>query len=287
MKLWSLIVLSLALCAAAPAVDLPFKRKQQEFQTRKPNEVSETLQKGTPTERNDLSRELGILAPVPGDSAAKPSSPCVDFTKVQERTVTLRANAENVVLVADSSACDSTYLVFFDKAPKSEWRHVQTVRLTARTVHPEVAFTELIHPGVSEIVVRHEVTRDSGSLFQQDFVVLKLLHDRVEVVLTATERSQITLANRKPEETDILQQTQKSTFDLLKSTPNSSAAYRILEKQVITDNKTTVSRAVLWTWNAELERFRPTPYDGGDAKPAPPAKKPASSPAKPPSPTPK
>jgi hypothetical protein len=286
MKFGSTILLSFMLSASALAVDLPFKKKPQEFQTRKPNEVAETLQKGTPTERNDLSRELGILAPVPGDSAAKPNSPCVDFTKMQERTVTLRPDAENVVLVADSNACDSIYLIFFDRAPKSEWRHVQTVRLTARTVRPEVTFAELIQPGVSEIVVRHEVTRDSGSLFQQDFVVLKLLHDRVEVVMTATERSQITLTNRKSEETDILQQTQTSTFDLLKSAPNSSAAYRILEKDVITDNKTTINRAVSWTWNAELERFRPAPFDSGDAQPAPPAKKPAV-PAKPSSPTPK
>src|SRR5271165_3035751 len=151
------IVVVTALSLACSAVDLPFKKKQQDFQTRKPNEVANTLRNGKPVERNDLARELGILAPVPGDSAAKPNSPCVDFTKVQEREATLRANAENVVLVADSSACDSLYLIFFDKAPKSEWRHVQTVRLTARTLRPEIVFTELVQPGVSDILVRHEV----------------------------------------------------------------------------------------------------------------------------------
>jgi hypothetical protein len=281
MKNCWIVLISLVLSAAALAVDLPFKKKQQDFVTRKPNEVAETLRNGKPVERSDLAKELGILAPVPGDSATRPNSPCVDFAKVQEREVKLRANADNVVLVADSTACDSVYLVFFDKAPKSEWRHVQTVRLTARTVRPEVSFQELVQPGVSDIVVRHEVTRDGGSVFQQDFVVLKLLHDRVEVIMTTTERSQITLTNRKPDESDILQQTQTSTFDLLQSPPNSSAANRILEKQVVTDNKTTVHRAVLWTWNAELERFRPTPYDAGDAQSAPPAKKPAVTPAKP------
>ena len=127
------------------------------------------------------------------------------------------------LLLADSSECDSTYIVVFDKAPKSEWRHVQTVRLPSRAQRPEVTFAELIQPGVSEIVVHHETSRDSGSVQQENFVVLKMLHDRVEVVLDTTERSEITLANRSAAETDNLQQTQTSTFDLLKAAPNSAA----------------------------------------------------------------
>jgi hypothetical protein len=151
---------------------------------------------------------------------------------------------------------------------------VQTVRLPSNTQRPEVSFAELIKPGVSEILVHKETTRDSGGAQQQDFVVLKLIGEHVEVVLDATERSEITLANRTPSESDNLTQTQTSTFDLLKAPANSAATYRLLEKEVITDNKTTIMRYRVWTWDPELERFRPTPYDGGDARPVPPAKKP-------------
>lgn len=187
----------------------------------------------------------------------------------------LRAGAENVVLLADSSECDSVYVVVFDKAPKSEWRHVQTVRLPARSQRPEVTFAEVIHPGVSEILVHRETTRDSGGAQQEDFVVLKMLHDRVEVVLDATERSEITLANRTPTEADNLQQTQTSTFSLLKAGPNSAAAYRLLEKEVVIDNKTAITRYRVWSWDPELEQFRPAPFDAGDVRPTPPpAKKP-------------
>ena len=99
----------------------------------------------------------------------------------------------------------------------------------------------------------------------------------MEVVLDTTEQSEITLANRSAAETDNLQQTQTSTFDLLKAPPKSPAIFRILEKQVLTDNKTTVARYVVWTWDPELERFRSSPIDGGDVKPSPPpAKKPAA-----------
>jgi hypothetical protein len=201
----------------------------------------------------------------------------VDFHRVEQRPVKLRAGAENVVLLADSPECDSLYVAVFDKAPKSEWRHVQTVRLPSNTQRPEVSFAELIQLGVSEIVVHKETTRDSGGAQEQDFVVLKLIDDRLEVVMNATERSEITLMNRTPSEDNNLTQTQTSTFDLLKSPPNSAATYRLLEKEVITDNKTIITRYRVWTWDPALERFRPAPFDGGDARPSPlPAKKLAS-----------
>ena len=102
-------------------------------------------------------------------------------------------------------------------------------------------------------------------------------HDRVEVVLDTTEHSELTLTNRTAAESDNLQQTQTSTFSLLKSPPNSAAMFRIFEKQVATDNKTTITRDLVWTWDPELERFRSSPIDGGDVRPVPPpAKKPAA-----------
>jgi hypothetical protein len=275
----TLCALILALTFANPALaELPFKKKQQAFTTRRPGEVAETLRNGNPVQRNDLTLELGIFAP---GAATKTNSPCVDFSHIEERLVTLRAESENSVLVAESSACDSTYLVVFEKAPQSEWRHLQTVRLASRTQRPVISFVELIQPGVSEIMVRHETTLDTGGALQQDFVILKIVHDRVEVVLDAAERSEITLANRVPGETDILE-TQTSTFDLLKAPAGSPATYRLLEKQVITDNKITITRYKLWTWDPELERFHSAPFDGGDVRPAPaPARKPAPPPAKP------
>ena len=272
MKIFCTSVLMLALAATALA-DFPFKKKEQEFKTHVPGEVAETLRSGTAVKRNDLALELGILAPNPSNAAAKPNAPCVNFHHVEERQVTLRAGAENVVLLADSSECDSTYIVVFDKAPKSEWRHVQTVRLPSRAQRPEITFVELIQPKVSEIVVHHETSRDSGSVQQENFVVLKMLHDRMEVVLDTTERSEITLPNRSATETDNLQQTQISTFDLLKAAPNSAAIFRVLDKQQVTDNKTTITRYLVWTWDPELERFRSTPIDGGEVKPAPPPPK--------------
>jgi hypothetical protein len=265
------------LLGTAASAELPFKKKPQEFQTRVPGDVAQTLRSGTGVERNDLANELGILAPNPSGSGTKSNSPCVDFSHVEEHSATLRAGSENALLLADSSTCDSLYLIVFDRAPKSEWRHVQTVRLASRTQRPEVRFVELVQPGVSELMVQHSTTRDSGNVMQQDVLVLKMLHDRMEAVLDTTESSQITLASPSPDVTDNLQQTENSTFELLKSAANSAATYRLLEKEVITDNKTTITRYVVWTWDPDIERFRPAPFDAGNAKPAPPpAKKPAA-----------
>jgi hypothetical protein len=274
MKHLFVCITAVAFFATAHA-ELPFKKKPQEFLTRKPDETAQTLRNGTPVQRNDLALELGILAPNPSGTGARSNSPCTDFNHLEEKPVTLRADADNVVLLAESTACDSLYVVVFDRAPKSEWRHVQTLRLTARTQPPEVSFAELVQPGISEILVHKEITRDSGNVREQDFVVLKMIRDRIETVLDATEQSEITLTNRSPEELDNLQQTQKSTFDLLKSPPNSAATYRLLEKEVITDNRTTITRFRVWTWDPQLARFRPAPFDAGNAHPAPPQKKPA------------
>lgn len=275
MKILFISIVLISLVATACA-DLPFKKKPQEFTTHKPDDVANTLRNGTPVQRNNLALELGIFAPNPSKPGADSNSPCVDFHKVEERPVTLRTGAENVVLLAASTECDSLYVVVFDKAPKSEWRHVQTVRLPSRDQPPVVSFAELIQPKVSEILVHHETTRDTGSAHAEDLVVLKMLHDRVAVVLDTTEHSEITLANRSPSETDNLQQTQTSTFSELKSTSNSVAQFRILEKQVITDNKTTITRYIVWTWDPELERFRPAPFDARDVRPVPPPAKKAA-----------
>jgi len=278
-----LLVPALAVGLAATALaGFPFKKKP-EYVSRKPDEVAHILQNGTPVERNNLALELGIFAPNPSKPGADSNSPCVSFHHVEARPVKLRAGGENVVLLADSRECDSLYLAVFDKAPKSEWRHVGTLRLLASAPRPQVSFAELIRPGVSEILVHKETTRDGGAVQQQDFVVLKLIGDRLEVIMDATEHSDSTLTNRNASEADNLSQTQTSTFDLLKASPNSTATYRVLEREVITDNKTAITRYRVWTWDPELERFRPAPFDGGEARPAPPpAQKP---PAKTPAPT--
>jgi hypothetical protein len=279
MKLFHGLILLPLFCHLAFA-DLPFKKKRQEFATQRPGEVAATLRDGTAVQRNDLATELRILAPSPSHPGADTNSPCVNFRRVEERKAVLRAGAENEILLAESSECDSTYILVFDKAPRSEWRHVQTLRLPSRLQRPEISFVELIQTGVSEITVHHEIREESGSARQEDFLVLKMVGDRVEVVLDATEHSEITLTNRSPGETDNLRQSQTSTFSLLKSPPGAAAAYSIVEKEVLTDNKTENRRYRLWTWDPELERFRPSPFDGGDIRQAPlPQKKPAAKPA--------
>jgi hypothetical protein len=266
----AIVVLSFTTAVFA---ELPFKKKPQPFTTHSPSLVAHTLDEGTAAQRNDLALELGIFAPNPSKSGKDSNSPCVNFSHMDSRPVALQAGRETEMFVADSRECSSTYFVVFEKIPKSEWQHVQTVRLPAAEQRPEISFLELIQPGVSEILVHKETTLDSGGSRQQNFVILKLLGNKLEVVMDATEHSEITLANRTPTETDNLTQTQTSTFDLLKSPPNSLATYRLLEKEVITDNKTTITRFRVWTWDPELGRFRSAPFDGGNARPSPPARK--------------
>lgn len=250
-----------------------FKKKDQDFKTHEPNAVADTLRSGSAEQRSQLATELGIMTPNFSSATAKSNAPCVTFNHVDERQVRLRADAENAVIIAASGECDSTYIIVLDKAPKSEWRHLQTVRLAARVRAPEVSFAELIQPGVSEIVVHRETTRDSGSAQQENFVVLKLLHDRLVPVLDTVERLKVTMPDRPANDADNVEQTQQSTFRLVKVDPSPGASTRLLEKEVITERKTNLTRYRLWSWDADLERFRSSPHDGSEiAQPAPPKK---------------
>ncbi len=180
----TLCTLVLALAVATPALaDFPFKKKPQEFTTRRPNEVAETLRSGTPVQRNDLALELGILAPGPSNSITKTRLSLCGFQPHRGASGDASSGIGKLRVARRFSACDSTYVVVFDKAPKSEWRHVQTVRLPTRSQRPAISFAELIQTGVSEILVHHEITSDSGRVTQQNFVILKMLHGRIEVVL--------------------------------------------------------------------------------------------------------
>jgi len=249
-------------CAQIPLL----KKKDKEFKTHEPDTVAATLRSGSPEQRSQLATELNLMAPNFSDPGAKLNAPCVTFDDVRQRQVRLRADADNAVIVADSGACDSLYLIVFDKEPKSEWRHVQTLRLLSRAQHPEVSFAELLQPGVSDILVHHETTRDSGSVQQQNFVILKLLHNRLVPVLDTVERCELVLPNRPENDADNVEQSQQSSFTVVQADANSGVTSRIVEKAVVKEKKVSLTIYRSWSWDPELERFRATVSDGSEAQ---------------------
>ncbi len=275
MKFPLTILLLFCFVARSPA-ELPFAKKDKDFQTRNPDAVANTLRNSNPTQRSQLATELGIMSPNPSDPAAKSNAPCVSFDRVDEHQVRLRADADNAVLVADSAECDSTYLVVFEKEKKSEWRHVHTVRLASHVQHPEVSFAELVQPGISEVVVQRETTHDSGSAQQENYTVLKLLHDRLVAVLDTVAKYELVMPNVPENDNDNVEQSQQSTFTVAHGDAKAGPGTRILEKQVLKEKKISLTVYRYWSWDPGLERFRSTVYDGSkDEQPAPPAKPPA------------
>lgn len=255
----------LACLLTVSSAQVPFlKKKDKDFKTHEPDAVAETLRSGNAEQASQLATELNIMAPDSSNPSAKPSAPCPSFDRVDERQVKLRADADNAVIVADSGECDSTYLIVFDKERKGEWQHVQTVRLPARVEHPEVSFAELVGPGISEVVVHRETTRDSGSAQQENFVILKLLHERLVTVLDTVESYDLVMPNRPENDADNVEQSQQSTFTVAKGDESTGPRIRILEKAVLKEKKDTFTLYRYWSWNPNLERFRSTAYDGSD-----------------------
>ncbi len=279
MKIFCTCVLLICFVAASSA-ELPFGKKDKGFQTHEPDAVAGTLRSGNAVQRSQLATELEIMVPNFSTPAARSDAPCVSFDRVDEHQVRLGAEADNAVIVANSTECDSTYLIVFEKEKKSEWRHVQTVRLSALVQHPEVSFAELVQPGISEVVVHRETTRDSGSAQQENFVVLKLLHNRLLPVLDTVERYDLVMADVPENDSDKAEQSQQSTFTVVKGDAKVGPGTRILEKEVLKENKTSLTLYRYWSWDPGLERFRSTAYDGSKDEQAPPPKKPPT--AKPP-----
>jgi hypothetical protein len=275
MKFFHTCVLLFCL-ATASAAQFPFGKKDKGFQTHEPDAVASNLRSANPALRSQLATELDIMAPNPSNPIAKSNAPCVSFDRVDEHQVRLRADADNALIVADSGECDSTYLVAFEKEQKSEWRHVQTVRLSSHVQPPEVTFAELVQPGISEIVVRRETTRDSGSAQQENFVVLKLLHNRLVPVLDTVARYDLVMPNLPENDADNVEQSQQSTFTVAKGDAKVGPGMRILEKEVLKEKKISLTLYRYWSWDPELERFGSTAYDGSkDEQAAPLAKPPA------------
>ena len=252
------------------------KDKDKDFKTHDPDQVADTLRSGADPQRSELANELAIMAPNASNLAAKSSAPCTSFNHVEERQVRLRADADNAVIIADSGECDSTYLIIFDRGRKSEWRQVQTVRLYSRVQHPEISFAELVQAGVSEIVVHRETTRESGANEQENFVVLKLLRDRLVTVLDTVERMEVTLPVKPSDDSDNVDQSQQSTFNMVKAAANTGAVMRILEKEVLKEKQTSMTLYRSWNWDPELERFRSAGSDGSDVVQWQPPKQPAN-----------
>jgi hypothetical protein len=268
MKICCTLLLLVCFTAVAFA-QVPFlKKKEKESKTYEPDAVANTLRSGSAVQRSQLATELGIITPNFSFPATKSDAPCVNFDHVDKQRVRLRTDAENAVIIASSGECDSIYILVFDKVQKSEWRQLPAVRLAARTQRPEVSFAELIQPGVSEIVVHRETTRNSGNAQQENFVVLKLLHNRLVSVLDTVERLELTMPDRPENNADNVVQSQQSTFSLVQADPKSGASTCILEKEVFKERKTNLTRYRLWSWDPELERFRSSPHDGsGIAQP--------------------
>ena len=101
----------------------------------------------------------------------------------------------------------------------------------------------------------HETTRNSGSAQQENFLVLKLLHDRLVPVLDTVERYDLVMPNRPENDADNVEQSQQSTFTVAKSDANTGSPTRILEKEVLKEKKVSLTLYRYWSWALHWSAF--------------------------------
>jgi len=95
-------------------------------------------------------------------------------------------------------------------------------------------------------------------------------------VLDTVERYDLVMPNRPENDADNVEQSQQSTFTVVKGDVKTGPGTRIVEEEVLKEKKTSLTLYRYWSWDPELERFRSTAYDGSkDEQATPPAKPPA------------
>ena len=279
-----LLLLCLAVAAHAQ-LHIPLLKKDKD-KTYDPDTVAGTLRNADAKARNDLAAELRIMAPDPSNPSAVSDAPCTTFNQVDEKKLRLRPDADNALIIAYSSQCDSTYLIAFEHENKAEWKHLHTLRLASRIQKPEISYADMVEPGVSEILVHRETTRDTGGTEQENFVVIKLLHDRLVPVLDAVERLDVVLPVLASDDSDTVEQSQTATFKIVQNAPKSGALSRVLERNLLSERKISIALYRTWSWDPDLERFRWAPTSESDLaqwarpkKPTPATKSAAANPS--------
>ena len=87
---------------------------------------------------------------------------------------------------------------------------------------------------------------------------------------------QVTLPVKPSDDSDNVEQSQQSTFNMVKATANTGAVMRILEKEVLKEKQTSITLYRSWNWDPALERFRSTGSDGSGVVQWQPPKQPAN-----------
>jgi hypothetical protein len=226
-----------------------------------PEQIQSSLLRGSQTEREALSSALHLVIPKESRQGVKADIPCSEFRSVSLAHVTLGSPNSQAVLEAYSWSCQYTYLVVLGSDGKNHWNHIQTIPLSTKDTPPHVSFKSLVSSDAEEMIVQGIETDEGTGISQTNMAIWRFYRDALDVVFD--EPTDVTFAipiDLKTGENS--EQSEKSEFTFVQPDPAEGypkSLQEILQKQVISDHRTTITRWWLHSWDPGLQKFEKHP----------------------------
>jgi len=226
-----------------------------------PEQLKYSLLQGSDSQLTELSKNLHLVIPKRSRVGATADIPCTEFDSVEISHISLPEHNSPAVIKAFSSSCQYSYLVVLAQTKSNAWEFVQTIPLWSKNKIPMVSFESLTSSKEQAIVVQNYEADYGSGVSQTSMIIWKPFKGGYQVVFD--EPSQVIFSvpidKKGFENTD---QSEDSEFTFVKGvvTRGESANFKyILQKQVIRDHQTIMTRWWRFLWVPEMNRFQKYP----------------------------
>jgi hypothetical protein len=204
----------------------------------------------------NLVKALNLVIPKEAINGAITDVACNEFDYVELNRVGLLRPVLQAVLIASSASCGYTYLVVLEQTNPNGWRLVRTIPFWSKYNRPRISFESLISQDEKEIIVQNYETYAGTGIFQKHMTIWKLFQDGLRVVLDEPTIVTFSIPIKGGRNTD---QEESSEFNFVMDPEVTEGLKQIIQKQMIRDHKTQITRWWLYLYEAELGRFRKEP----------------------------
>lgn len=222
-----------------------------------PEQIKSILITGSETQRSELAKELHLFIPGLGPGDIKNENLCTLFDSVDINYVKLLVPGSQAALnLVAPTWCEYTFLVILRETQPGKWDIIQTVPLWSKYNPPKITFVSLIDPSEKEIIVQDLLTDSGTGILQKNITILKLFADGLKVVFDEPTSVTFAIPIKGKKNSD---QEESNEFSFVKDPDVKNGSNQILQKQMIRDHETRITRWWLYIWAAEIEKFRKVP----------------------------
>jgi hypothetical protein len=238
-----------------------FAQSVQAATTLVPEQIKSSLLRGSDTQRTEFSMNLNLVIPKRTRVGATADIPCTEYDSVEVSHINLLKSDSQAVIKAFSSSCQYTYFVVLEQGKSGAWRYVQTVSIWSKNKTPRVTFENLITSDEKEVVVQDYETDYGSGISQTNITIWKLFRSGLQIVFDEPSHVifSVPINKKESENTDQSEDSEFSFVSTGAAKGESPSRKEIVQKQVIRDHQTKITRSWLYVWAPEIQRFQKQP----------------------------